>query len=113
MTGSVVSLVVLGLSSFAVAAMLTPVARTVAMRYGVTDRPGEGKLHGVVTPSLGGVAILLAALGVSTVLPHWWAEGLGIVVGAAVVGAVGLVDDMRTLGPGPRVFMEAVAATAA
>src|SRR4051812_41101301 len=113
MTGSVISLVVLGVSSFVVAAALTPVARAVAMRFGVTDRPGEGKLHSAVTPYLGGVAILVATLGVSTVLPQWWAEGLGIVVGATVVGVVGLVDDMRTLGPGPRVFMEAVAATAA
>ena len=93
--------------------MLVPLCRRVALRYDVTDRPRNGKLHSRVTPCLGGVAILLTALAVSAFVPKWSAEGVGIVAGAVVVGLVGLVDDVRSLGPGFRLVMETLAATIA
>ncbi|MBV9041195.1 MAG: undecaprenyl/decaprenyl-phosphate alpha-N-acetylglucosaminyl 1-phosphate transferase [Acidimicrobiia bacterium] len=113
MHGGNLQIGLLGVSSFASVALLMPLVRSVALRYGVIDRPAAGKLHTTVTPYLGGVAILITGLGASTFLPSWSAQGVGIVVGAVVVGLVGLVDDMRTLNPGPRLVMEAAAASLA
>ena len=104
---------VLGIGSFLGVVALTPLARQVALRFGITDRPGHGKLHTKVTPYLGGVAILLTALVASSFLPSWSAQGVGILVGAAVVGLVGLIDDMRMLGPVPRLVTEVAAASLA
>jgi UDP-GlcNAc:undecaprenyl-phosphate/decaprenyl-phosphate GlcNAc-1-phosphate transferase len=108
-----VRLAALGIGSFLGVVALTPLARRVALRYGITDRPGNGKLHTRATPYLGGVAILLTALVASWFLPSWTAQGVGILFGAAVVGLVGLVDDMRMLGPLPRVMTEVAAASLA
>jgi UDP-GlcNAc:undecaprenyl-phosphate GlcNAc-1-phosphate transferase len=113
MHGGELQIALLGVSSFASVALLMPLARAVALRYGIIDRPAAGKLHTSVTPYLGGVAILITGLGASTFLPSWSAQGVGIVVGALVVGLVGLVDDIRTLDPRPRLVMEAAAASLA
>src|SRR5437588_3262416 len=113
MHGGGLRVAALGLASFASVAALVPLVRGVALGYGITDRPGNGKIHTAVTPYLGGLAILLTALGVSSFLPEWSAQGVAILVGAAVVGIVGLVDDVRTLGPGPRLAIEAMAASLA
>jgi len=113
MHGGNIQIALLGVSSFASVALLMPLVRAVALRYGIIDRPAAGKLHTTVTPYLGGVAILITGLGASTFLPSWTAQGVGIVVGALVVGLVGLVDDMRMLDPRPRLVMEAAAASLA
>jgi UDP-GlcNAc:undecaprenyl-phosphate GlcNAc-1-phosphate transferase len=113
MQGGEVRVAVLGIASFLGVVALTPVARQVALRYGITDRPGHGKLHTKVTPYLGGMAILVTALVASSFLPSWSAQGVGILVGAAVVGLVGLIDDMRMLGPVPRLITEVAAASLA
>jgi len=113
MDSGAIHLAALGAGSLVCASILTPCARNVALRYGITDRPAQGKLHTKVTPYLGGVAILVTALAASMFLPRWSAQGVAILAGAAVVGLVGLVDDMRSLGPAPRVAMEALAATVA
>ncbi|MGI8755004.1 MAG: glycosyltransferase family 4 protein [Acidimicrobiales bacterium] len=97
--------------TFGGAALLTPVARRVAVRRGITDRPGENKGHTVATPYLGGVAIAICVLAGSTLLPQWKAEAVVLVAAALLVGTIGLVDDLRTLGPLPRVAVEVVAAS--
>lgn len=102
-----------GILAFTSVAVLIPVVRRVAVRYEVLDRPTTGKLHTSVTPYLGGLAILIVGLGTSAVLPQWSAQGVAVVLGALVVGLVGLVDDVRTLGPLPRVVIEAMAASLA
>ncbi|MBV8159830.1 MAG: undecaprenyl/decaprenyl-phosphate alpha-N-acetylglucosaminyl 1-phosphate transferase [Acidimicrobiia bacterium] len=103
----------MGGTAFVGVVALVPVCRRFALRHGLTDRPSAGKVHSRVTPYLGGVAILLTALAVSSFLPRWSAQGVGILVGAVAVGLVGLVDDVRALGPRPRLAMEAGAATLA
>jgi len=97
--------------SFGGAALLTPVARRVAVKRNITDRPGENKGHAVATPYLGGVAIAICVLAGSTMLPQWKAEAVVLVAAALLVGLIGLVDDLRTLGPLPRVAVEVVAAS--
>jgi UDP-N-acetylmuramyl pentapeptide phosphotransferase/UDP-N-acetylglucosamine-1-phosphate transferase len=70
-----------------------------ALRHGVLDHPTERSSHAVATPRGGGLGLLLAALG----LWLWRAthpfDGplLAALSGAAMVAAVGWVDDRRGL----------------
>jgi UDP-GlcNAc:undecaprenyl-phosphate GlcNAc-1-phosphate transferase len=94
---------------FGLAAVLTPAAKWLGLRWGMVDRPtGEPlKIHGSPTSVLGGVAVVAAALGATAVL--------GESVPAAVLGAVvacllaGLLDDVRPMGPGIRLLLQAAA----
>ncbi len=98
-------------AAFVAAAGLTPLLRTVALKHGITDRPSEAKFHQKATPYLGGVAIAACVLVASTFLPQWKMEALVILAAALMVACVGLIDDVRTLGPLPRIGVEMVAAT--
>jgi UDP-GlcNAc:undecaprenyl-phosphate GlcNAc-1-phosphate transferase len=104
-------LIVLVVAAFLGAALLTAVVRRVAIRLAITDRPSDIKQHGSATPYLGGVAIALSVLAGSSFLPGWKAEALVILAAAILVACVGLIDDLRSLGPLPRVAVEVVAAS--
>ncbi|MFP5318554.1 MAG: glycosyltransferase family 4 protein [Acidimicrobiia bacterium] len=93
-------------------AALVPAARRIAFHFSVIDHPKPGKFHHRVTPYLGGLAIVPVAALASQFLPHWKAEVVVIAFAALMVAAVGLVDDVRTLSPAPRLAVEAVAASA-
>ncbi|HEX9992187.1 MAG TPA: MraY family glycosyltransferase [Acidimicrobiales bacterium] len=84
--------------------VLTPLVRRAAVRLGAVVAPDERRVHPAPLPTLGGVAMfvaLVAAMGAA------WASGdfeeafegssepLGIVLGAAVIVAVGVLDDLR------------------
>jgi len=103
----------IGIVAFASVAVLIPLVRWVAVSYDVFDHPKAGKLHTAMTPYLGGLAILIVGLGTSAFLPKWSVQGVVILLGALAIGLVGLVDDVRTLGPLPRVAIEAMAASLA
>jgi UDP-GlcNAc:undecaprenyl-phosphate/decaprenyl-phosphate GlcNAc-1-phosphate transferase len=105
-----IGLLIIGSITFAVTALLVPLARRVALAYGITDKPHPRKLHRRPTPYLGGVAIVVAAVGAWAFLPQWDAQAAVILAGGLVVGIVGLIDDVRTLGPVIRVVAEIVAA---
>ncbi len=99
--------------SFAVAAvatlLLTPVAARIARRLGVLDRPGGHKGHSTATPYLGGVAIASGLLVLGAVTAGTDGELVTIIAGALALGAVGLVDDVRTVPPAVRLVLEAAA----
>lgn len=88
-------------------AFATPAVRQAALRRGWADRPdGHRKIHDAPTASAGGLAIAFG-VGVGLSLVHWAAPILGVgaitlpvtvYVGALVVIAVGLYDDVRGLG---------------
>ena len=85
--------------AFAVAALLTPLTKRLAVRTGVVDLPRARGLSSHATPLLGGLAILAAVLVASYVwLPHthrWQA-----VAGACIlITAVGVADDRFSLHP--------------
>jgi UDP-GlcNAc:undecaprenyl-phosphate GlcNAc-1-phosphate transferase len=87
---------------------LTPLVRVLARRCGLVDRPdGRRKLHRQATPLAGGLAVfasVAAALGV-LVIPGLITEAppfragdvLGVLLGGAVICAVGVVDDLGRL----------------
>ena len=124
----------LGLVSFAVSFAVSAAMKRVAPRLGFVDKPGHRKIHKAPTPLGGGVAIFLAfvlpLLGVVAAVwvvdpavprlglsPQAWAAYVGgarqqtpmalaLVAGAAVLHAMGLVDDRRALGPYLKLFVQ-------
>ncbi|MGI8686802.1 MAG: glycosyltransferase family 4 protein [Acidimicrobiales bacterium] len=110
MTNDEVMIAGLGLLAFAAVVVLIPLVLRVAVAYGVTDAPGQGKLHSATTPYLGGIAVVVAVLGASPLLPKWSAQAAVLLLAACAVGIAGLVDDMRTLRPTRRLAVEIGAA---
>ncbi|MBI5686070.1 MAG: undecaprenyl/decaprenyl-phosphate alpha-N-acetylglucosaminyl 1-phosphate transferase [Verrucomicrobia bacterium] len=105
----------------AVAALaLTPLARIVSRRFGFLDDPGHRKIHAEPMPLLGGVAVFAAVVvGVLAAGPAVVVEDgrhlAGILGGAALALALGLVDDRRDLKAGPKLagqFLIALVAVA-
>lgn len=88
-------------------AAVTPAVVRLANRLGAVDQPSDPrKVHTGPIPSLGGLAILfgfVAALGVAFLLPDFrdvftkTSEPLGLLLGVAVIAAVGLLDDLKGL----------------
>jgi UDP-GlcNAc:undecaprenyl-phosphate GlcNAc-1-phosphate transferase len=109
------------LYAFAVAAIvawaLVAPSRALARRIGAIDHPGERSLHSVPTPKLGGLAILggvLAAGLIGAIAFNWlpWNDQTrAILGGAAVIAAVGVVDDVFELPAGWKLAGQIVAAT--
>ena len=99
----------LGLLSFVLCLILTPVCRVIALRLNLVDAPDkQRKLHASPTPRVGGLAIVLAyacALGVMLLIPpsneqlhiqHY--SLLRVLLPPAIlIFLVGLMDDLLTL----------------
>ena len=101
-----------GIVALALSLGLVPVARHWALRLGVTDRPGKGKVHRVPTPYLGGLAVAAAVAGAAMV-GGWRGEAMAVLGAALLVACVGLADDVGTARPSVRLAVETVAATIA
>lgn len=106
---------IVGISALALVLRLTPVAFAVARRRGWLDHPGGHKVQDDAVPYLGGAAIVVgfsvAIVLVSLVAPIAGGRGeLALVLGAGVgLALVGLIDDLKHLGPAIRVAAEVVA----
>lgn len=84
-------------------------------RIGLLDLPDERrKLHDQPIPTAGGLAILvsfLVSLGLNqAVLGSSWGvthdQAWGLALGCLVVGALGLYDDWRHIGPWPKIAIQ-------
>ena len=108
----------LALASGVVAFAVTPRARALALRVGALDRPGPRRVHREPVPSLGGIAIVVAVLGVA-----WMARLLpgparelnlapliGLTLAAVPIVALGVVDDLGAVSPLSKLGVQACAA---
>lgn len=82
----------------------TPAARALALRLGAVDIPEDRKVHEKTTPTLGGVSIyasIMIGIGVYMLVADYTVsrDMLGIILGATVIFAFGLIDDIRGLSP--------------
>jgi UDP-GlcNAc:undecaprenyl-phosphate/decaprenyl-phosphate GlcNAc-1-phosphate transferase len=101
-------------------ALLTPLVSTASRALGLVDAPGGRKVHSVSVPRLGGLAIACAAaLSLAAVVQ--FGPGLGtaaaelrgiapILIGGALVLTIGVVDDLTSLPPWPKLFVQIAAA---
>jgi UDP-GlcNAc:undecaprenyl-phosphate GlcNAc-1-phosphate transferase len=111
---------ILGIAAFALTGLLTWPVRALAIKLGAMDRPNMArKIQAEPVPYLGGVAI---ALGVSTVTfgalfftsnPDVIIErGLVAIIPAIILGLVGLIDDLKSLAPWPRLLIQTIVGSA-
>jgi len=79
----------------------TPLARRVAHRVGMVDKPSARKQHTVPTPLLGGAAIYVAVILALILLGDrfYVNQVAGIALGATLMSFLGLWDDRRSLSP--------------
>ncbi|MBI4612209.1 MAG: undecaprenyl/decaprenyl-phosphate alpha-N-acetylglucosaminyl 1-phosphate transferase [Planctomycetes bacterium] len=122
--------------SFAIATVLVRLVRARAISWGLVDRPGDRKIHEAPMPKGGGIAVYLAAalpialgLGAGWIFyhhtPDWVPQELAvhlpglvgaaptvlaILAGGAAILVLGLVDDLRGLGPWPKLAVETLVA---
>jgi UDP-GlcNAc:undecaprenyl-phosphate GlcNAc-1-phosphate transferase len=108
----------LALSSLAVTLLGTPLVILLARRTGAVDRPGPRRIHAAPVPTLGGLAIATAVLGVA-----WAARALpgpavlldprpllGLTLAALPALAVGAVDDLRGTRPWAKLLVQVLSA---
>ena len=88
------------------ALLLTPWAGRLARRTGILDRPAENKVHLEARPYLGGLAVAGGLVLVAAVNTGLTAEVATILLGALSLSALGLVDDLRKVGPVVKVAVE-------
>jgi UDP-GlcNAc:undecaprenyl-phosphate GlcNAc-1-phosphate transferase len=119
------SLFFLGLVSFALSLVLTPLVRNLAWCYGLVDQPDQQrKIHNAPIPRIGGIAIFAAVIGAYGLLlvirfssgAIVWADlplALRLLPALSVVFGIGLIDDVVSTHPWLRLIAEAVAASLA
>jgi UDP-GlcNAc:undecaprenyl-phosphate GlcNAc-1-phosphate transferase len=104
------------LSGMAFGLILTPIVGAAAKALGLVDAPGGRKVHPVSVPRLGGVAVVsAAALTLLVVEPLVGGPSITpaltpILIGAAMVFVVGVLDDIRPLPPWPKLIVQVAAA---
>ncbi|MCL2882566.1 MAG: undecaprenyl/decaprenyl-phosphate alpha-N-acetylglucosaminyl 1-phosphate transferase [Coriobacteriia bacterium] len=107
--------------------ILTPLARNLALKKGWVAQPSERKVHTKPTPELGGTAIYLAILvmvAIQLAGEHFFGwKGflsdvtvqplalIGVLGGATIIYATGLIDDLTNLSPGLKLLGQIIAAT--
>ena len=95
--------------ALALTAAVTPLVARLAVRVGAVDPVQERGLAQTQTPLLGGLAILVGVLVAGALFLPASSEMRGILGAAALITAVGIVDDVRELSPGLKLLGQAAA----
>ena len=105
----------LGLLALGLAIVLTPIAGRVAGRIGLVAYPKRDRWHRSPTPLMGGVAIFFAIVPLVMTIPEMVSAntidrfGL-LILGACLIFALGLIDDLKALPPYVKLLGQIVAA---
>ena len=100
--------------------LLTFPARHLATEIGYVAQPDDRKVHQRITPQAGGVAMFVAMLvawAVAASIPalaplfRSTSEPLGLVLGAAAIFVVGIIDDLRDMSAPAKMAGQVLAAT--
>ena len=108
----------LALAALAATLLATPLVMALARRWGALDLPGPRRIHRQPVPTMGGLALAVAVLGLA-----WAARALpgpardldvrpllGLTLAALPMLALGMVDDVRGAGPWAKLGVQACAA---
>lgn len=110
------------LSGAVLSLVLTPLVRSASLALGLVDAPGGRKVHSDAVPRVGGLAVIVAAA--SSLAAGYLIRRSGgqsvppldtltpILLGAVLVFAIGLFDDVRALPVWPKLTVQAAAALA-
>ena len=104
-----------GLFALGLATVVTPLVGRVAGRIGLVAYPKRDRWHRTPTPLLGGVAIFvgsvpLVGLIAEAVSAHMIDRFAALLIGAVLIFALGLIDDLKTLPPYAKLLGQIVAA---
>ena len=94
----------------AVAGLVTPLTARLAHRVGAVDRPGERGLSDRPMPRLGGLALLAGVLVAGALFLPAGPEWRAILAGAALITAIGALDDRWGLSPAVKLAGQIAAA---
>ncbi|WP_042471058.1 glycosyltransferase family 4 protein [Bacillus ndiopicus] len=96
--------------AFIAAIVLTPLVKRLAFRIGAVDAPNYRKVHARIMPRLGGLAIFGAFLIGLAVLRPENEYTLAIILGATIIVATGVVDDMYEISAKAKLIGQIAAA---
>lgn len=110
------------ISTMVVAAVATPLVRFLSFKVGAVDNPNARRINKVPMPSAGGLAIFIAfSLATLVFLPrivtHINYHGTylhyiwPLIVSSLIIIITGYIDDVKELGPAPKMFGIVLAAT--
>ena len=94
------------LLSFSLSFCLTPLFRWIAPVVGAMDIPDARKQHGVATPLLGGGAVFLACLLAILINGIFSTELTAILVAAALLFMIGILDDIKDVSAVVKLFVQ-------
>jgi UDP-GlcNAc:undecaprenyl-phosphate/decaprenyl-phosphate GlcNAc-1-phosphate transferase len=98
--------------SFALAAALTPVVRSLARRWGFVAKPKTDRWHKRPTAMMGGAAIWVAVIATYLVVVPHTSAGWVVVGTASFLFLVGLVDDWLHIKPYQKLIGQVIGAAA-
>lgn len=90
------------MSTFISTLLLVPISIKLAHTFGVLDQPGPFKIHKHTTPRLGGLAIFVSTLFISSIFMTSFkhshiAASILILSSIVAIFVLGLIDDLKTL----------------
>lgn len=108
--------------------LITPMVKKIGLKTGLVDPPGGRKIHQQPMVRLGGVSIFIGSL--IALLFVWWLGGFidangnilppekefeiwGVTIGGLAFFLIGLADDLFSLSPFIRLFLQVIAASMA
>lgn len=97
-------------TSLVLSLVLTPLARTLAIRMDFVDCPGERKVHLSSTPYLGGAAIWVACMAAMLLRYQNLSHVTAWAIGGTLLLLVGLWDDRNGLDPQFKLIAQSCAA---
>lgn len=89
---------------------LTPLFRWVALRFEILDKPNARKMHDEATPLLGGAVIFFSFI-IAIYINGIFSLKLGaILIASAILFIVGLIDDIKDVSAGLKLFVQLLCA---
>ena len=86
--------------------LITPLAAKLAHRVGMVDHPNEERYHTDPTPYLGGLAVAAGLIVIGAAAAGAEGQLLVLLLCGVVLGAMGFLDDWRSIGPLVKVAVE-------
>jgi len=89
---------------------MTPIIIEAALQYDIVDRPdGHLKTHGMPVAYMGGIAVYLSFLFTLALTFDFSREVLGLLLAGTIIALLGIIDDLRPLGPKVKLVGQAIA----
>ena len=99
------------LTAAGISCCLTPLVKWLARKVGAMDIPKDKRrMHNKPIPRMGGLGIFLGFIISFLVFGKISVELRGILIGAGLIVALGIVDDIKTLRAIPKFLVQIIAA---